>query len=369
MERKVKWGVLGCSAFARGKAIPAMRLADNVELAGIASRTREKAELWARELGFARAYGSYEEMLADPDIEAIYNPLPNGLHPEWAIKTAQAGKHSIVEKPFAANAGEAMQVAEAANQHGVKVMEAFMWRFHPMHLRARQLIRDGAIGDVRLVRSAFTFTLERKANVRLDPQLAGGGLMDVGCYCLCAARFLFDDEPTRVWAAADFDPEYGVDMLASGVLEFPNGRALFDTGFALPFRCDYEVVGTTGHIYAPNAFLPGDAGELHITRDGKRDKETFSAVNQWTLEFEHLSRCILEGARPDYDTDDALKQQRALDAIHRTTRSGQVETVLRTCCGWPGTENVPVSERARQAAPLRRQAPREGARPCFIGRG
>ncbi len=328
MERKVKWGVLGCSAFARGKAIPAMQLAENVELAGIASRTLDKAQEFQREFGFGRAYGSYEEMLADPDIEAVYNPLPNGLHPEWAIKTAQAGKHSIVEKPFAANVTEAIEVANVVKQHGVLVMEAFMWRFHPMHLHARQLIREGALGDVKLVRSAFTFVLERKANVRLDPQLAGGGLMDVGCYCLCAARFLFGEEPTRVWAAADFDPEYGVDMLASGVLEFPGGRALFDTGFALPFRADYEVVGTKGRIYAPNAFLPGEEGVLEITLDGKHTRETFTALNQWTLEFEHLSRCILENRAPDYDTDDAVKQQRALDAIHRSTRSGQVEHVI-----------------------------------------
>ena len=326
--RKVKWGVLGCSAFARGTAIPAMALAENVELAGIASRSKDKAQAWASELGFGRAYGSYEEMLADPDIEAVYNPLPNGLHPEWAIKTAQAGKHSIVEKPFAANVGEARQVAEVVRQHGVKVMEAFMWRFHPMHLRARQLIRDGAIGEVRLVRSAFTFTLERKANVRLDPQLAGGGLMDVGCYCLCAARFLFEAEPTRVFASADFDPEYGVDMLASGMLEFPTGRALFDTGFALPFRCEYEVVGTKGRILAPNAFLPGREGELHITQNGQHTQESFSAVNQWTLEFEHLSRCIIDDTPLDYDTDDAVKQQRTLDAIHLSTRSGQVEDVV-----------------------------------------
>ena len=326
--RKVKWGVLGCAAFARSTAIPAMQRAENVELAGIASRTREKAEEFAREFGFTRAYGSYEEMLADPDIEAIYNPLPNGLHPEWAIKTAQAGKHSIVEKPFAANVAEAQQVAQAAAQHNVKIMEAFMWRFHPMHVRARQLIRDGALGDVKLVRSAFTFMLERKENVRLDPQLAGGGLMDVGCYCLCASRFLFDAEPTRVWAAADFDPEYHVDMLASGVLEFPTGRALFDTGFALPYRNEYEVVGTKGRLFAPNAFLPGEHGELHIEINGQAERESFHAVNQWTLEFEHLSRSILDNTPLEYDTNDAVRQQSALDAIHRSTRSGKSEMVF-----------------------------------------
>ena len=179
--RKVKWGVLGCAAFAKSTAIPAMLLAENVELVGIASRTKDKAEAFAKEFGFTKIYGSYEEMLADPEIEAVYNPLPNGLHPEWAIKTAQAGKHTIVEKPFAANVAEALEVQQAAKTHNVKIMEAFMWRFHPMHRRARQLIRDGSLGEVKLVRVAFTFMLERKQNVRLDAQLAGGGLMDVGC--------------------------------------------------------------------------------------------------------------------------------------------------------------------------------------------
>lgn len=326
--RNVKWGVLGCAAFAKSTAIPAMLRADGVELTGIASRSREKAEAFAREFGFKKSYGSYEELLADPEIEAVYNPLPNGMHPEWTIKTALAGKHSLVEKPFAANVAEAQAVAETVKQQKVKVMEAFMWRFHPMHLRARQLIREGALGPVQFVRSAFTFTITRGPNVRLDADLAGGGLMDVGCYCISEARFLFEDEPTRVYARADYDEEYHVDMLASGLLEFPNGRrATFDCGFALPYRCDYEVVGSKGRIYCPNAILPGDHAELKIEIGGKTDRETFQGVNQWALEFEHLSKCIVEDTRPAYDTEDAIKQQKVIDAIYRSTRSGQPETV------------------------------------------
>lgn len=325
--RKIKWGVLGCAAFARSTAIPAMQLAENVELVGIASRTREKAEEFAREFGIPKAYGSYEELLADPEIEAVYNPLPNGMHPEWAIKAAQAGKHTIVEKPFADTVAEAEQVAAAAKENNVLVMEAFMWRFHPLHRRARQLIREGAIGEMKLVRVAFTFTLARETNVRLDAQLAGGGIMDVGCYCLSASRFLFDAEPTRVFAIADFDAEYHVDILASGVLDFPNGRALFDTGFALPYRNEYEVIGTKGRIVASGAFLPGPEPSLLVEIDGNVTHEPFHGINQWTLEFEHLSRSLIAGTPLDYDTDDAVKQQRALDAIRRSTRSGQVETV------------------------------------------
>lgn len=325
--RKVKWGVLGCAAFARSTAVPAMLRAEGVEVLGIASRTRAKAEAFAAEFGIPKIYGSYEELLADPEIEAIYNPLPNGLHPEWTIKVAEAGKHSLVEKPFAANAAEAEAVAKVVKARGVKVMEAFMWRFHPTHRRVRELIRQDAIGSVRFVRSAFTFTLQRGPNVRLTETLAGGGLMDVGCYCVSAARFLFDAEPTQAYARADVDPEYKVDMLASGILEFPTGRATFDCGFELPFRCDYEVVGSKGRITVPNAFLPGPDAELILEANGKTEREAFPGLNQWQLEFEHLSRSIREGTPLDYDTDDAIKQQRVLDAIQRSFHSHQVEAV------------------------------------------
>src|SRR5581483_5670737 len=326
--RKVKWGVLGCAAFAKSTAIPAMKRAEGVELAGIASRSREKAEAFAREFGFPKAYGSYEEMLADPQIEAVYIPLPNGLHAEWTVKAAQAGKHSLVEKPFAANLEQALAMAEAARASQVKIMEAFMWRFHPMHQRARQLIREGALGAVRFVRSAFTFTIARQPNVRLDPDLAGGGIMDVGCYCISAVRFLFEDEPLQVYAHADFDPEYQVDMLAVGLLEFPQGWATFDAGFALPYRCDYEVVGSKGRIVAPKAFLPGEEAELHIEINGKTTREPFYGVNQWALEFEHISRSIAAGEPLAFDPDDAVKQQRVIDAIFRSTVTGQPETIV-----------------------------------------
>ena len=325
--RKVKWGVLGCANFAKNVTIPAMLKTDSVELVGAASRSKEKAEAFAQEFGLPRAYGSYEELLADPEIEAVYNPLPNGLHAEWTLKTAQVGKHSLTEKPFAANLAEAQQVADAVKASGVKVMEAFMWRFHPMHRRARELARSGAIGNVRFFRSAFTFTLARQTNVRLDAPLAGGGIMDVGCYCISAARFFFDAEPVRAYVRADFDPEYDVDMLAAGLLEFPGKYATFDAGFALPYRCDYELVGETGRIVCNEAFLPGGKPELHVHANGKTEIETFEPVNQYTLEFDHLSRSIVEGTPLDYDIEDALKQQKAVDAVLRSTRSGQVETV------------------------------------------
>ncbi len=325
--RKVKWGVLGCAGFAKSTAIPAMALAKNVELTGIASRDLSKAEAFAAEFGFKKSYGSYEAMLADPEIEAVYNPLPNGLHPEWAIKCAQAGKHTIVEKPFAANVQEAESVAAAAEKYGVKIMEAFMWRFHPTHQRARQLIRDGAIGKLTHVKSSFTFEIARSPNVRLDPKMAGGGIMDVGVYCISAARFLFDAEPIKVYASADYDAEFEVDMMAAGMLEFPEGRCTWDAGFTLPFRCNYEAVGTKGSIIAPFAFLPHPDAELIVEINGSVETEKFPGFNQWTLEFEHLSQSIIDGSPLAYDSKDAICQQKVVDAVYKSTHSGAVESV------------------------------------------
>jgi len=325
--RKVKWGVLGCANFAKTTAIPAMLKSSNVELTAVASRTLDKAREFAADFGFKRAYGSYEELLADPEVEAIYNPLPNGMHGEWTIKAAEAGKHSLVEKPFTVSVDEAIAVDAAVKAANVKVMEAFMWRFHPMHLRVRALIREGVIGRVRNVRAAFTFSITREPNVRLNDELKGGGLMDVGCYCISESRFLFDMEPTRVYAVADYDAEYGVDMLASAIMEFPGGRASFDCGFELPFRCEYEVSGSKGRIVCPLSILPTSNAEITIyTQTGERT-ERFSGYNHYVLEFEHLSTSIVENIPLEYDTEDAIKQQKVLDAVYRSTRSGLPESV------------------------------------------
>jgi predicted dehydrogenase len=249
------------------------------------------------------------------------------MHAEWTIKAARAGKHSLVEKPFTVSAEQAAEVDRVVTECGVKVMEAFMWRFHPMHRRVRELIREGAIGPVRNVRAAFTFSITRGPNVRLSEELNGGGLMDVGCYCISESRYLFDSEPIRVYAVADYDPEYRVDMLATVILEFPNGRATFDCGFELPFRCDYEVSGSTGHIVCPLAILPGENAEIFVHTATGSETERFPGINQYVLEFEHVSKCIAEGLPLEFDTGDALKQQKVIDAIYRSTRSGQAEAV------------------------------------------
>lgn len=320
---KVTWGVLGCANFARTRAIPAMLKTPSVELVGVASRSAEKAEAFRSEFGVARAYGSYEEMLDDPGIAAVYIPLPNGLHAEWTIKATERGKHVLCEKPLTADAAEAERVAEAVRRAGVKMMEAFMWRLHPQHERARQAIEDGAIGVVRLVRGAFTFAIQRKPNVRLDAELAGGSVMDVGCYPISGARFYFHDEPTTAYARGAIDPEYGVDMSMAGVLTFPNGLAVVDCGFHVPFRSDLEVVGEKGSITFPKAWLPDE--EATVVINGETEK--LPPANQYVNEFEHFSQCVLNGTPPRYGPEDAVKQMRVVDAVRRSIRSGQPEAV------------------------------------------
>jgi xylose dehydrogenase (NAD/NADP) len=320
---KVRWGVIGCANFARRRTIPALLQAPSVELVGVASRTPEKAEEFRKEFGLPRAFGSYEELIADPEIQAVYIPLPNGLHAEWMVKAARAGIHSLTEKPFASNAEEARAVSAVAAQKGVLVTEGFMWRLHQQHQAARAAIDAGAIGPVRLVRSSFTFKIERMPNVRLVPSLAGGSVMDVGCYPISAARFYLGGEPQSVFARGDVHPEHGVDVRVSGILEFPNGRALFDCGFDLPFRASLEVVGEAGTIQIPKPWLPDPEALILINGEQRR----FAAQNQYVSQFELFSRCILDGGRPPYGPEDAVRQMAVIDAVLRSVRCGKSELV------------------------------------------
>lgn len=320
---KVKWGVLGCAAFARNRAIPSMLKTPSVELIGVASRSLEKAEKFRSDFGLKRAYGSYEEMLADPEIQAVYNPLPNGLHGEWTIKAAEAGKHILCEKPFTSDADEAEKVAAVVTRAGVKVMEAFMWRFHPQHECAQKAIQDGEIGPIRLIRGAFTFTMSRQPNVRWSPELAGGSVMDVGCYPISASRFYYQAEPTTAFARGQIDSEFGVDISMAGVLQFSQGVALIDSGFHLPYRGDLEITGEKGRIYIPKSWLPDEEATLVINSQ----EEKLPPVDQYANEFEHFSRCILQDIPPRYGPEDAILQMKVIDAVLRSIRSGQVETI------------------------------------------
>src|SRR5262245_26984405 len=225
--RKIRWGVLGASKFAIERSLPGMKKSAAIEIAAIGSRSLDKAKAAADRLGIPKCYASYEELLADPTLDAIYNPLPNHLHVPWSIKAAEAGKHVLCEKPIALDAAGARSLLAARDSAGGLVQEAFMVRTHPQWLAARDLVRQGRIGELRAMQTAFAYFNRDPANVRNQAAIGGGGLYDIGCYAVTTARFVFGDEPRRVMALLDRDPELAIDRLSSGILEFGAGQAQF----------------------------------------------------------------------------------------------------------------------------------------------
>jgi len=322
--KKTIWGVIGCSSFARRRTIPAMLASPSVQLLGVASRSIEMSEAFGKEFNLPRSFGSYEEMLEDSRIQAVYIPLPNGLHKEWIIRAAESGKHVLCEKPLTSNAAEAALVAEVAARTGVRIMEAFMWRFHAQHLRAKEALQSGTIGSLRLLRSSFSFLLDRIPNVRFSPQLAGGSILDVGCYPVSAARFYFQDEPRSVFARGRFDQEFKVDMGMEGIMDFSQGRAMIDCAFDLPYFTNLELVGEKGVIKIPRPWRPEEETVIFINDQ----PETLRDRSQYVSQFEHFSHCISSGVAPLYGPGDSMLQMRALDAIFRSIRSGSTVEVV-----------------------------------------
>ncbi|MEO8131550.1 MAG: Gfo/Idh/MocA family oxidoreductase, partial [Bryobacteraceae bacterium] len=248
MANKIRWGVLGAAGIAVRKVIPAMQRSELAEVTAIASRSLAKAQAAAERLGIAKAYGSYRELLADPDIDAIYNPLPNHLHVPWSIKAAEAGKHVLCEKPIALSAAQALELLEARDRTGVRIGEAFMVRCHPQWLRARAIVQSGEIGELRTMLGAFSYFNRDPGNIRNNPKIGGGGLMDIGCYPITMSRFLFGEEPTRVAAVMELDPNMGTDRLTSAILHFPAGQAVFTCSTqAVPYQT-FQILGSRGRI-------------------------------------------------------------------------------------------------------------------------
>lgn len=333
MARRIRWGVLGTAGIGTNAFIPGAQKGQNCEVLALGSRDMERARTVATRLGIPRAYGSYEALLADQDVEAVYIPLPNGLHAEWAIKTAEASKAALVEKPFCINAAEAEAAIQAGKNAHVVLMEAFMYRFHPQHARVRALIDSGAIGDVISVQTGFSFHMDPfdPQNVRLRADVAGGALTDIVCYPVSGARMLFGDEPVAAIAAQDFRPKFGVDIAMCGALEFSGKRfATFEGGFRGTSQGGwYRVVGSTGTIEVPYAYGLNKADALVILNDASgRHEERIPGVDQYTLEAEELATCLLEGRAPRYPAEDALANMRAMDAIRRSAEAdGRRQTI------------------------------------------
>ena len=298
------------------------RKSDRVEVLAVASRDQERADRYARDNGYPRAYGSYEALLEDPELEAVYVSLPNSLHVEWSIRALEAGKHVLCEKPLDRSPAEVERAFDAAEAADRFLMEAFMWRHHPQTLRLRQLVGEGAIGELRLVVSAFSFQLTRLEDVRMRPELQGGSLLDVGCYCVSAARLLAG-EPDVVYGEQVLSSS-GVDVRFAATMRFP-GHVLahFDCAFDLPARSMVEVVGSEGSLIASDPFILGNHRGLELRRGEAVERIEVEHTNKYQLEFENLSDAIRGRAEPLLGRDDALGQARTLDALLRSAERGE----------------------------------------------
>jgi predicted dehydrogenase len=317
----VRWGILSTAKIAR-RIVDGARLAANAELVAVGSRDGERARAYAAEYGIPRSHGSYEALLADPDVDAIYNPLPNSLHVEWTVRALEAGKHVLCEKPLSRHPAEVERAFAAAERAGRQLMEAFMWRFHPQTEQLVAMVGDGTIGRLRFVRAAFGFDLPDPANVRWLDELEGGALMDVGCYCVSALRLVCGAEPERV--SAELVARGGVDARLAGVLRFP-GEVLgtFDCGMDVAPRAAIEVVGDAATLLLPDPWH-GPNPEIVVVRPGAEPERLRpERVDPYARELEELSAAIEGGPPPRLGRADALAQARAIDALYRAASEGR----------------------------------------------
>ena len=332
--KKVRWGILGAARIAVNRVIPAMQKGEWSEVTAIASRDLARAQATARELGIPRAYGSYQDLLADPDIEAIYNPLPNHLHVPWSIRAAEAGKHVLCEKPIGMNVAETMDLIAARNRTGVVMGEAFMIVVHPQWQRLLELVRGGRIGKLRSAVGTFSYFKLEPDNIRNVREYGGGGLMDIGCYPIKTSRMVFGEEPVRVCAAVARDPRFGnIDMLTSAILEYPSGgHCVFTCSTQIMLQQSMRFYGTEGRIEAEIPFNAAidRVARLHI--DDGRDLEggglvveEIPACDQYTIQGDAFSRVIREGGEVPVPLEDALKNMAVIDAVFRAGETGRWE--------------------------------------------
>jgi predicted dehydrogenase len=319
----IRVGILSTARINR-LVLPAARASDRVEVVAVASRDGARAEVYAQEHGIPRAHGSYEELLGDPEIDAVYNPLPNSLHVEWSLRALEAGKHVLCEKPLSRHPEDVERAFDAANRAGLLLMEAFMYRHNPQTAKLVELVRGGAIGALRVVRAAFSFKLDDSANIRMAADLDGGALMDVGCYCVSGARLLAG-EPQRVFGASV--ERLGVDVVFAGTMSFADEVvAEFDCGFALPLRDELEAIGEEGSIFLDDPWHCRTP-VLELRRDGDLDRIELEAVDSYRLQFDNFADAIRGEGSPLLGREDALGQARAIDALYRAVESREAVAV------------------------------------------
>jgi predicted dehydrogenase len=332
MSNTVRWGVLSTANIGLKKVLPGMQRGKYTTVAAIASRDLKKAQQAAIRLGIPRAYGSYEELLADPNIDAIYNPLPNQLHVPWTIKAAEAGKHVLCEKPLSLAVAEAETLLAVRARTGVKIGEAFMVNCHPQWLRVRELLSEGRIGELRSILGIFSYFNNDPKNIRNQVECGGGALMDIGCYLIHASRYAFAQEPTRVVALIDRDPAMCTDRLTSAILDFPGGQSIFTCSTQLVPCQRVQFLGTRGRIEVEIPFNAPPDRPTRLFVDSTGDifgggitTEDFPVCDQYTLQGDAFSRAILEGGEVPVPVEDAIKNMAVIEAIFKSAESGQWE--------------------------------------------
>jgi predicted dehydrogenase len=333
MADKIRWGVLGAANIAVEKVIPAMQRGERTEVVAIASLRPERGLAAAGRHGIARVHESYEALLADPDVDAVYNPLPNHLHVPWSIRAAEAGKHVLCEKPIGLNAAEARELLAVRDRTGVVIGEAFMARSHPQWLRAAEIARSGAIGDLRVVTGAFTYFNRDPHNVRNMRDIGGGGLYDIGCYPITTSRMVFGEEPTRVLGLLEDDPDFGVDRLASVILDYPSGHASFTCSTQLVPYQRMHLMGTTGRVEIEIPFnAPNDVPCRILIDDGESlhgatiRVEEFPVLDQYTVQGDLFAEAIQTGGPAPTPLEEAVRNMEVIDAAFRSAASGRWES-------------------------------------------
>ena len=325
MTTQTRWGILSTANIGRKRVIPAIQKSHNGVVQAVASRNKARAESFAQELDIPTVHDDYEALLADPQVDAIYIPLPNSMHAEWCFKAAEAGKPVLCEKPLAIDADQAQQMVDAFAGRNLLFAEAFMYRFHPQHQRVHEIIASGGIGQLQVINATFSFSISDANNIRLNKDLAGGALMDVGCYCVNAMRWLTGEEPQQAQAFADFGASTGVDETITGLLQFSSGvYGHFDASLRVHRHHQYELRGTQGRILVETAFVPdlspGAVTTVHHWRGNEYNEIRVPTQDQYQLMVEDFADALQTGAEVRYPSQDAVQNMRAIDMLITSAR-------------------------------------------------
>ncbi len=321
---KIRWGILSTANIGTEKVIPAMQKGAHSETIAIASRKIEKAQQVAKKLKIPKAFGSYDELLADPEIDAIYNPLPNHLHVPWSIKALEAGKHVLCEKPISLTAAEGQMLVDfAKTKPELKLMEAFMYRFHPQWQRAKQLVENGEIGELRTIQSFFSFYDENSQNIVNIKEFGGGSLLDIGCYNISLSRFIFDAEPKRVFGIVEVDPNFKVDRLVSGLLDFGNGTSTFTCSTQLPDYQRANIFGTKGRIEIEIPFNapPDKPTKMWLQNENQIEEIVFDICNQYAIQGDLFSLAIINDTEVPTPIEDAVANMKVIEKIINSAKT------------------------------------------------